>query len=317
MVRLPKRSLRTPKNGAASVPRNCSEPKRVSISTDPVLTRTYQARMRFSISTAHEVRRSAGNWKRKLRTRNAAIKRAAAPPCADRHDTPADPRRSDGEGYLGVTELAHEAPDVAEVLVALAVKREPRLGGVDAGPPQGILGEQEVAPAGHAVLEQPVREHDVRARRLAPVADHLAEEAAVVGHDLEIQVAHAAARLAVAAVVRLELALTGPEGHERVLQPVEQAGGRPHRAVGAEREDRVPLDLLDLQGRGEPTHDLAQQLGDHRRAVLQLGGRDELREPRDVRQHQDPVFGMALHAHETPQAGGRESAPATSSRRKP
>src|SRR5688500_1711259 len=102
MVRLPKRSLRTPKNGAASVPRNCSEPKRVSISTEPVLTRTYQARIRFSISTAHEVRRSAGNWKRKLRTRNAAIKRAAAPPCADRHDTP--PRRSDGEGrlHLGV-----------------------------------------------------------------------------------------------------------------------------------------------------------------------------------------------------------------------
>jgi hypothetical protein len=59
--------------GAASVPRNCSEPNAVSQSTEPVWTSTYQPRTIVSISKAHEVRRSAGHWKRKLRTRKAAM----------------------------------------------------------------------------------------------------------------------------------------------------------------------------------------------------------------------------------------------------
>jgi hypothetical protein len=46
------------------VPRNCSEPKAVSRSTEPVLMRTYQPRMIVSISEAQEVRRSADHWKR-------------------------------------------------------------------------------------------------------------------------------------------------------------------------------------------------------------------------------------------------------------
>src|SRR5918996_5237360 len=72
MTRPPRRSLRTPNIGAASVPRNCSEPKTVSNSTEPVWTITYQPRMTISISNAHEVSRSADHWKRKLRTRKAA-----------------------------------------------------------------------------------------------------------------------------------------------------------------------------------------------------------------------------------------------------
>ena len=62
----------TPNIGAASVPRNCCEPKAVSHSTEPVWTITYQPRMTVSISNAHDVRRSADHWKRKLRTRKAA-----------------------------------------------------------------------------------------------------------------------------------------------------------------------------------------------------------------------------------------------------
>src|SRR5262245_32911348 len=72
MVRLPRRSPSTPNIGAASVPMYCNEPKIVSSRTEPVLTMTYQLRMSVSISNAHDVRRSAGHWKRKLRTRNAA-----------------------------------------------------------------------------------------------------------------------------------------------------------------------------------------------------------------------------------------------------
>ena len=50
----------------------CSEANAVSSSTEPVWTMTYQPRTSVSISNAHEVRRSADHWKRKLRTRNAA-----------------------------------------------------------------------------------------------------------------------------------------------------------------------------------------------------------------------------------------------------
>src|SRR2546423_13246066 len=72
MKRPPSRSPSTPNMGAASVPKNCIEPKAVSHSTEPVCTITYQPRMIASISTAHDMRRSAGHWKRKLRTWKAA-----------------------------------------------------------------------------------------------------------------------------------------------------------------------------------------------------------------------------------------------------
>src|SRR3954470_8797818 len=55
-----------------SVPRYCDAPNNVSQTTDLVSTSTYQPRMIVSISNAHEVRRSAGHWKRKLRTRKGA-----------------------------------------------------------------------------------------------------------------------------------------------------------------------------------------------------------------------------------------------------
>src|SRR5439155_13850765 len=72
MARLPSRSPSTPNIGAASVPMYCSDPNAVSHRTEPVLTITYQLRINVSISNAHDVRRSAGHWKRKLRTRKAA-----------------------------------------------------------------------------------------------------------------------------------------------------------------------------------------------------------------------------------------------------
>ena len=61
-----------PNTGATSVPKYCSEPNRVSSSTEPVSTRMYQPRISVSISLPQEVSRSAGYWKRKLRTRNGA-----------------------------------------------------------------------------------------------------------------------------------------------------------------------------------------------------------------------------------------------------
>src|SRR5215210_6864216 len=53
------RSPTTPNIGAISVPMNASEPNKVSSSTEPVSTSTYQPRMSVSISNAQEVSRSA------------------------------------------------------------------------------------------------------------------------------------------------------------------------------------------------------------------------------------------------------------------
>ena len=50
----------------------CSDANTVSMNTDWVSTSTYQPRISVSISNAHDVARSAGHWKRKLRTRNGA-----------------------------------------------------------------------------------------------------------------------------------------------------------------------------------------------------------------------------------------------------
>ena len=78
-LRWPTRSPTTPNIGATRVPASCSTPNRVSITTDPVSTSTYQPRISVSISKAHEVSRSAGHWNRKLRTRNGAS--AGGPGC--------------------------------------------------------------------------------------------------------------------------------------------------------------------------------------------------------------------------------------------
>src|SRR5437868_2264935 len=61
-----------PNTGASNVHRYCKAQNRVSASTEPVSTRMYQPSTKFSISMPQEVSRSAGNWKRKLRTWNGA-----------------------------------------------------------------------------------------------------------------------------------------------------------------------------------------------------------------------------------------------------
>src|SRR3990167_738477 len=90
------RSPMTPNIGASSVPTYCSEAKMVSISTERVSTSTYQPRISISISSAHEVARSAGHWKRKLRTLNGASieTRVAALIASIQHHQPVDRGRA-------------------------------------------------------------------------------------------------------------------------------------------------------------------------------------------------------------------------------
>ena len=78
-----------PSVGAISVPRYCSAPNTVSHSTEPVSTSTYQPRIRFSISNAHEVssRRATGTGSSDPERReiDSAARRAGRPPppCVD------------------------------------------------------------------------------------------------------------------------------------------------------------------------------------------------------------------------------------------
>ncbi len=62
------RSPATPKNGENSDPSQTRAATITSCWTEPVVARMYQPRISASISKAHEVARSAGHWKRKLRT---------------------------------------------------------------------------------------------------------------------------------------------------------------------------------------------------------------------------------------------------------
>ena len=73
-LRWPRRSPARPNIGAIRVPKYCSAPNSVSSSTEPVSTRMYQPRISSSISIAQDVSRSAGHWKRKLRTSNGISK---------------------------------------------------------------------------------------------------------------------------------------------------------------------------------------------------------------------------------------------------
>src|ERR1051325_8228092 len=61
-----------PKKGENTAPIQVSEPKATRYSTEPVAVRMYQPRISASVSKPTEVARSAGHWKRKLRTWNGA-----------------------------------------------------------------------------------------------------------------------------------------------------------------------------------------------------------------------------------------------------
>src|SRR5687767_6121668 len=163
MVRAPRRSPSTPNMGAASVPRNCTEPKAVSQSTEPVLTRTYQPRMSVSISNAQDVRRSAGHWNLKLRTRKAARVNGAFYPVLRSRST---------AGSAGKKKArCDRATEQDQADVARGTARDARLA---VGVPR-LHGRGHGAPG----LRRPLRRHAARAdgheRRVADAAGHLAD----------------------------------------------------------------------------------------------------------------------------------------------
>src|SRR5688500_8564037 len=84
-VRCPIRSPATPKKGENSDPSHARAATMTSCCTEPVAASTYQPRISASISKAHDVARSAGHWKRKLRTAKgdaiAECYRRAQRPC--------------------------------------------------------------------------------------------------------------------------------------------------------------------------------------------------------------------------------------------
>src|SRR5690349_17616064 len=118
------RSPSTPKNGENTEPSQASEPNSTSCSTEPVVESTYQPRISASISNAQEVARSAGHWKRKLRTANGA----SIAPRAYRSSPLSTPQESN-ELLFG----QRHADQVALHLVAAQEAQQPRvLLGLDA-----------------------------------------------------------------------------------------------------------------------------------------------------------------------------------------
>src|SRR5437764_710936 len=79
-----------------------------------------------------------------------------------------------------VLEVAHETPDVTEVLVALDVRGGAFALRIHAHPRRGGFGDEEVGALRHPVLQELVREDHVGARQLPAATDHLTQEAAVV-----------------------------------------------------------------------------------------------------------------------------------------
>src|SRR2546428_3260097 len=84
---------------------------------------------------------------------------------------------------------------------------------------------------------------------------------------------------------------------ERVREQGRQDTAVGQRPVRAGREHGVPLELLDLQRRCEPTHYRFQEDAGDLRAVLQPGPNDERGEPGDVSQDEKARLGPDVVAH--------------------
>src|SRR6185503_8422110 len=116
-LRCPMRSPARPKNGENSEPSQASAATVASCCTEPVVTSTYQPRISASISNAHEVSRSAGHWKRKLRTEKGDA-------ICENHS-----RMKDQEYMQRALALAKRAQDEGEVPIgALVVLQDEILG---------------------------------------------------------------------------------------------------------------------------------------------------------------------------------------------
>ena len=88
-------------------------------------------------------------------------------------------RISDGHGHLAVHEVAHEAPDLPQMLVPLVVLAQVRIDGIEAQPAERSVRQEQVRGAAHEpVLQEPVSEDDVLSRHLGVPTDALPQEPA-------------------------------------------------------------------------------------------------------------------------------------------
>src|SRR5665213_1957428 len=113
----PIRSPAMPITGANKVPIYWTEANAVSSTTEPVSTSTYQPRITFSISKPQEVSRSAGYWKRKLRTWNGASSETEATaliPFRIR-DVSCRPRRAGRKDHTRDGDTSHRYGDTSPI----------------------------------------------------------------------------------------------------------------------------------------------------------------------------------------------------------
>src|SRR5439155_23899828 len=124
-----------------------------------------------------------------------------------------------------------------------------------------------------------------------PPPDRLPGEVPVVDDHLEIKFRDVATGAARAALVTRHSPLLLLEHGERVREQGRQDTSIGERPVGADGEHGVPLELLDLQWRCEPTHHRSEEDAGDLRAVLQLGPNDERGEPGDNGQDEKARLG--------------------------
>src|SRR5262249_12716319 len=168
---------------------------------------------------------------------------------------------------------------------------------IDAETLRRCFGEQYVRCGLDVVLEEPVRQDDVRTRYTRSSAHDLPHEASVVDNQLQAESQHAPAGAAGAARVRRDLASARAEGGEGPIERLDHTPLLTGGGVRAEGEDRVALQLLNLEGRRQCRHHIGQEHAGHLGAVLELGCGHERGETRNVRQNDESRFGPVGTRH--------------------
>ena len=198
-------------------------------------------------------------------------------------------------GAPGGIEIGDPADDLAEMVVRLAMlDQSERRGILDAGRGEAFGCVERVRVdarlLGDRVLEEPMG-HDHRASdELLPPGDALTEDGPVMGEELEVEVRHPHAGVAVAGRGLTDVTQPAAEREVGPLDRIHQArpvdGRRDH--VG---ERRIALELRQPEGRPERSHDRVHEVGQDVLRVIELDPGEVARVAGDVGDHEAGGFG--------------------------
>ena len=195
-------------------------------------------------------------------------------------------------------EVAHPALHLADDVDRLPVLDQALRRRIDAHGPDAGVGIQRVGVAAEAlvdaVLQQAVNEDDVAAGEFLAARHLLLDELAVVADELEVEILHLAAGVALAGGRLLDVAKPLPEGEIGRLDGVLE-----HRAVDLVgdrvEEGRVALELGEPERRPQPPHHRVHHVGDDVLRVVELDAGEKAGVAGDVGDHETGGFGFRKH----------------------